>query len=73
MLKRAFWKALVVTIAVSYYSCAPELLSFSQKRNSEGNDIFIVGEEKGYALAIGLNAVDPNHYDGWRGKLNEEL
>ena len=25
---------------------------------------------KGYALAIGLNAVDPVHYDGWDGTLN---
>lgn len=28
------------------------------------------GDEKGYALAIGLNAVDPGHYAGWAGKLN---
>ncbi|WP_298435720.1 caspase family protein [Geobacter sp.] len=25
---------------------------------------------KGLALTIGLNAVDPNHYGGWSGKLN---
>jgi hypothetical protein len=25
---------------------------------------------KGLALAIGLNAVDPKHYEGWSGKLN---
>jgi metacaspase-1 len=25
---------------------------------------------KGHALLIGLNAVDPNHYDGWDGALN---
>jgi hypothetical protein len=25
---------------------------------------------KGYALAIGLNGVDPVHYDGWDGALN---
>jgi metacaspase-1 len=25
---------------------------------------------KGMALAIGLNAVDPKHYEGWSGKLN---
>jgi len=25
---------------------------------------------KGYALCIGLNAVDPAHYDGWSGRLN---
>src|SRR5690606_11438965 len=24
---------------------------------------------KGMALAIGLNAVDPTHYDGWSGEL----
>jgi metacaspase-1 len=25
---------------------------------------------KGYSLHIGLNAVDPNHYNGWDGQLN---
>jgi hypothetical protein len=25
---------------------------------------------KGMALTIGLNAVDPKHYEGWSGKLN---
>ncbi len=25
---------------------------------------------KGLALTIGLNAVDPRHYEGWSGKLN---
>jgi hypothetical protein len=25
---------------------------------------------KGHALVIGLNSVDPNHYDGWDGALN---
>ena len=25
---------------------------------------------KGLALAIGLNAVDPRHYQGWSGELN---
>src|SRR5262245_4834993 len=25
---------------------------------------------KGIALTIGLNAVDPKHYQGWSGKLN---
>ena len=25
---------------------------------------------KGLALTIGLNAVDPKHYQGWSGKLN---
>lgn len=25
---------------------------------------------KGYALTIGLNSVDPNHYSGWSGPLN---
>lgn len=25
---------------------------------------------QGYALTIGLNSVDPTHYDGWNGKLN---
>lgn len=39
-------------------------------RISKNDDAFIVGEEKGYALAIGLNAVDPDHYAGWRGDLN---
>jgi metacaspase-1 len=28
------------------------------------------GDEKGYALSIGLNAVNPNHYAGWSGELN---
>ena len=28
------------------------------------------GDEEGYALAIGLNALDPTHYAGWTGKLN---
>ena len=27
------------------------------------------GDHKGYALAIGLNKVDPAHYDGWDGAL----
>lgn len=31
---------------------------------------FVVdGESKGNALAIGLNAVDPDHYDDWEGQL----
>src|SRR3989442_557986 len=31
----------------------------------EGSDM-----AKGLALTIGLNAVDPRHYEGWSGKLN---
>lgn len=27
-------------------------------------------KSKGYALCVGLNAVDPGHYDGWSGELN---
>jgi len=29
----------------------------------------LTGCEEGYALAIGLNEVDPAHYEGWNGKL----
>jgi hypothetical protein len=35
------------------------------------DESFIIGvENKGFALAIGLNGVDPTHYAGWNGDLS---
>lgn len=60
MLKKLPFVLLIVIGALAFCSCTtPE--------TTEEPDI---GQLKGYALAIGLKTVDPEHYGGWDGELS---
>ena len=60
MLKKLPFVLLVVIGALAFCSCPPP----------EVPDGSGPGPLKGYALAIGLKTVDPEHYGGWDGELS---
>jgi hypothetical protein len=131
MQKKSLLVLISVFAALTFYSCKPEITSFTPKNGVEGTEVTVYGKNfkadldgntvkigdirvqdvvtasedlitlkipsdaqtgkisvktnwgtgysaenfvvdsgpKGYALAIGLNAVDPGHYGGWDGEL----
>ena len=131
MQKKSSLVLILVVVALAFYSCKPEITSFTPKNGAEGTEVTVYGKNfkedldgnivkigdirvqdvvtvsedlitfkippdvqtgkisvktnrgtgysaetfvvdsgpKGYALAIGLNAVDPGHYGGWDGEL----
>lgn len=48
---------------------SPPRISMVASANAQESDRTAAGRPSGISLHVGVNSVDPNHYDGWDGRL----